>query len=260
MTAAFVGSLQSEWIKKRRSLAGWLVVVGALFTPLIIVVARLIYQDGLAKLYTSDTFWRDHWNNCWESVAIFLLPIGEVLAASLITQLEYKNNTWKQLHTTPLNFTTIYFSKLVVMIAMLLQFFILFNIAIFISAIIPLVIGEVSMPTAPIDVLFYLQENTLYFIDCLPIIALQYLIALNFKNFLVPIGTGFLMWVLSLATLRWEYGYLFPYSYTIFNFLKEAANGKAAIPDLNFHLLALGYFVLFTAIGYALYVTKKDKG
>ena len=37
----------------------------------------------------------------WEFMGFFLLPIGVILTTSLVTQLEFRSNTWKQLHTTP---------------------------------------------------------------------------------------------------------------------------------------------------------------
>ena len=39
------------------------------------------------------------------------LPLGAILSTSLITQIEYKNNTWKQLHTLPLTYTDDLFFK-----------------------------------------------------------------------------------------------------------------------------------------------------
>jgi hypothetical protein len=261
MTSAFINSFESEWIKKRRSLASWLVFIGAFFTPTFIVAARVFYPERLARIYSSQTFWIDHWRSCWESIAIFLLPMGIVLATSLITQLEYKNNTWKQVHTLPLRHTTIYFSKLAVIVVMMLQFFLLFNIGIVMSAMIPpLLFGETILPLSYLDVQYFLLENVYYFIDCLPIIALQYLVAINFKNFLVPIGGGFLLWVASIATLSWRYGYALPYSYTMINFLKMAPGKKVVIPDFNFHLMAAGYFGAFVVVGYFLYINKKEKG
>jgi hypothetical protein len=261
MTIPFINSLESEWIKKKRSLSSWLIVIGALFTPTIIVIARLARPETLEKIYQADTFWIDHWKNCWESMAIFLLPIGLMLAASLITQLEYKNNTWKQLHTSPLRYTTIYFSKLTILIVMMLQFFVLFNIMIFLSAMIPpLIYTQVPFPSAPMNISFMLRENTYYFMDCLPIVSLQYLISLNYKNFLVPLGVGFLLWIISIATITWDYGFCVPYIYTMFNFLKANATRKIHFPTFSFHFIALGYFVIFTTVGYIFYVRKKIKG
>ena len=258
---SFIHSFKSEWLKKRRSLASWLVIIGGFFTPAIVIIARITHADRLPVLYSADGFWRLHWKNCWESMAIFLLPVGVIMATSLITQIEYKNNTWKQLHTLPLTLTTIFFSKLAVIVMMMVQFFILFNVGIYLSAVIPyLLFSEVPYPKDPIPLDFFLRENGLYFIDCLPIIALQYLISLKYRNFLVPVGAGFLFWIGALGSLSWKYGYIVPYSYCMYNYLKGETVTKAAIPALNIHLLAFGYFVVITLLGYILYVTKKEKG
>src|SRR6478609_2782413 len=108
MSNSFVWSFQSEWLKKKRSLASWIVIIGGFFTPVIIIIARLVRHDTLIPIYSNDNFWKLLWKNSWESMAIFLLPLGVILATSLITQIEYKNNTWKQLHTVPLKLTTIF--------------------------------------------------------------------------------------------------------------------------------------------------------
>jgi hypothetical protein len=262
MTISFLHSFQSEWLKRKRSLASWIVIIGGFFTPLIIIIARLVHYDKLLAIYSSESFWRMLWNNSWESMAIFLLPMGVILATSLITQIEYKNNTWKQLHTLPLSLTTIFFSKLAVISVMMFQFFILFNIGIYLSALVPfLLVSGVPYPKAPFPFVSFLKEDGLFFIDCLPIVALQYLISLKYKNFLVPVGIGFMLWIVSLASLSWKYGYLVPYSYCMFNYLKGDAGGRrAVVPVFNIHLLAIGYFVVFTIISYILYISKREKG
>ncbi len=261
MTISFVNSLQSEWIKRKRSLASWLAIVGGFFTPSIIIVARVVHSDRLPALYAASGFWKLLWRNSWESMALFLLPIGVILATSLVTQMEYKNNTWKQLHTVPLTLTAIFFSKLVIILAMMLQFFLLFNIGIYLSAVIPyLLFPDVSYPKESIPFMLFLKENMYYFVDCLPIIALQYLISLRYKNFLIPIGAGFMLWVAALGSLSWKYGYVIPYTYGMFNFLKGEVVSKASVPAVNIHWMSVGYFIAITGAGYVLYVTKKEKG
>lgn len=103
----FINSFQSEWLKRKRSLASWLVVAGAFFTPAIILTARIKNHAALAPHYAADDFWQKLWNQSWESMEVFLLSIGIILATGLIAQIEYKNNTWKQLHATPQRLTTI---------------------------------------------------------------------------------------------------------------------------------------------------------
>jgi lantibiotic transport system permease protein len=258
----FIRSFQSEWLKKKRSLASWLVLVGASFTPSIILMSRIKNADKLSALYVSDDFWTKLWNQTWESMAAFLLPIGIILAVSLITQIEYKNNTWKQLHATPQGFLTIFSAKFLVILIMLVEVFVLFNVGIYLSAVIPaMLFSNLPYPTAPIPYLNFLRANINFFLDCLPILALQYLICLQFRNFLVPIGTGFVLWFLGVGMLAWEYSYIFPYVHSTLDFLISSGQfGKRKVPPINIQLLAVIYFALFTIASYVLYVAKKEKG
>ena len=258
---SFVNSFQAELLKTKRTIAFWMVISGAFFTPVIVTTARLIQHQTLPKLYASPEFWISHWRSSWESMALFLLPLGAIMITSLITQLEYRNNTWKQLHTLPLSFTTIFISKLSIIIVMVLAYLLLFNVGIYLSAVIPyLIVGDVPYPRLNAPFHFFLQQDLYYFVDCLPIIALQYLLSLHYKNFLVPTGIGFLLWVGSLASLSWKYGYFVPYTYDMYTYLKSGVVNKAVIPEVNIHWLAILYFITFTMCNYVLYLTKNAKG
>ena len=257
----FINSFQSEWLKKKRSLASWLVIAGAFFTPSIILTARIKNHALLAPLYTADDFWLKLWNQSWESMGVFLLPMGIILATGLLAQIEYKNNTWKQLHTTPQRLTTIFLAKLLVILIMLAEVFVLFNVGIYLSAAVPaMIFGHVPYPAAPIPFSDFGNANLRFFVDCLPVVALQFLLSLHFKNFLVPVGAGLAIWFLGVGLLSWEYSYLFPYNLSAINYL--AASGHLANRNfpLNLELLALIYFALFIGAGWFLYVSKKEKG
>ncbi len=257
----FINSFQSEWLKKRRSLASWLVIIGAFFTPMIILTSRIKNHAALPALYISDDFWRKLWNQSWESMEVFLLPMGIILATALIAQIEYRSNTWKQLHTTPQGFTTIFLAKFLVILIMLVEVFALFNIGVYMSAVIPsLIFRNVPYPTAPIPLKDFGIANIHFFVDCLPIVALQYLISLQFKNFLVPVGAGFAIWFLGIGMLSWEYSYLFPYIHGAINFLTSSGQFANRKLPVNIELLAVIYFAAFTIASWGLYVTKKEKG
>jgi lantibiotic transport system permease protein len=256
----FINSFQSEWLKKKRSLASWLVLVGAFFTPAIILLVRLKNYQALPKIYAAEDFWIKLWFTTWESMTILLLPMGIILATALIAQIEYKNNAWKQLHTTPQGYTTVFFAKLAVILVMMVELFALFNLGMYLSGIVPaLVFSSVPLPAAAIPLKGFLYGNINFFLECLPILALQYLLSLHFKNFLVPVGAGFAVWVLGLGMTTWEYSYLFPYNQGIIDFLKSSGNLKREV-SVNLPLIAVLYFVVFTIASYVLYVTKKEKG
>lgn len=261
MAIDFLNAFQGEWLKKKRSLGAWLVVIGAFFTPAIVIVARLLNHDTLHKLYSTDDFWIRLWRNSWESMAIFFLPMVAILATSLMTQIEYRNNTWKQVHVLPLHPATVYFAKLAAILLMVVQFFVLFNAGIYLSGLVPyLLVQGTHYPNAAMPLLDFLADNLRYFVDCLPIVAAQYLLSLRFKSFMVPIGVGFLAWVGALAALPWKFAYAVPYAYSMLDYLKDNPASRIVMPSFNLHWLALGYFAVFILGGYWLFIAKAQKG
>src|SRR5215207_4672907 len=137
MTATFLHAFQAEWLKRKRSFASSMVLAGSLFTPAIIIAVRLLYRRTLPGIYAADAFWQNLWRSSWESMAIFFLPLGAILATSLIAQIEFKSNAWKQVHALPLSAAMIFLSKLAVILLMLVEFLILFNVGIYLSGMIP---------------------------------------------------------------------------------------------------------------------------
>ncbi len=261
MIRDYVAALRSEWLKRRRSLGSWLIVVGASFTPAIVTVARVVRHAGLPELYTADDFWTRLWSDSWESMAVFFLPMAAILATSLVTQIEYRNNAWKQVHTLPLGPATVFFAKLTVILVMMVQFFVLFDLGIYLSAVVPsLLVPGVPYPQAHLPAARFLADSARYFVDCLPIVAAQYLLSLRFRSFLVPIGFGFLAWVGALAAVSWRFGYLEPYAYSMLHYLVDKAARRVFVPAWDLRVLALGWFILFLAAGYGLFATRAQKG
>lgn len=253
-------SVQSEWMKTRRSTAALLVVIGAFFIPAIIIFMRFVQREQLAALYQSPSFWHNHFFKHWQTMAFLLLPMGVILCVSLITQIEYRNNTWKQLHTTPQSFPVIFFAKLTVIILMMLQFFILFTIGIYVSAVMPLLFSKQAIyPVQPIPWQDMLLTNAKFFLASLPVLAIQYLLSLRFKNFMLPLGAGIVLLVASTFAIQWEYGYTLPFTYTGYTYLLCAASHTTIQMPVNILWMSVIMFSVFTIAGYCLYTSKRDK-
>lgn len=257
MQTAFVNSLRAEWMKSRHTAAAWIVVTGAFFVPILAIVMRLTdHGKPQEKVFEKD-LWAMMYQRNWTPMGMFLLPLMLILFTSLVTNLEFKNNTWKQLHTTPQHPLAIYAAKLLVVLLMMIQMFLLFNIGIWLSVVLPgLIFSDLQSPDTPYPYTKYLRGNMWFFIDCLPIVALQYLLSLKFKNFIVPVGIGFSLLVLALLALNARHGYLMPYIYVPLNFRQNQGNVD---PAMNRHYWATAYFTLFIVLGYILYTTQKDR-
>jgi CubicO group peptidase (beta-lactamase class C family) len=253
----FLNSFQSEWLKMRRSSAVWLTLFGGLFVPALVLTSRLIRYNHTLMTNASDGIWIRIYDQCWEIMSFFLLPVGITLAASLTAQIEYRNNTWKQTLTTPQRLTTLFFSKYVVVLLMMVVFFILFNLGIFVAVMLPAVVyPQVPFPKDSYPFWGFLYGNSKFFLCCLPVLGLQYLLSTHIRNFLVPIIAGIALVIASLMAISWKYSYLLPYAYAPMQFLK---NADRASPTVNYFAWAFGYFMVFTLLNYFLFINKNRR-
>ena len=261
MTATFVNLFYSEWLKRKRSHATALIAGGSLFTPLVVLLVRLTHPAGLARIYASDSFWPALTRASWESMAIFFLPLGAILIASLIAQLEFRGNAWKQVHALPVHAAAVYFTKLVVIVILLAELLALFNVAVYVSGLVPsLLVPGVPRPRGAFWTRQLLADDALYFIDVLPIVAAQYVLALRWSNALVPIGAGFVAWVGALAAVSSRLAVWWPYSYPIIHYLQQTPKGAHFAGDVRIHLFAAIFFALLTLAGCAWFITRNERG
>jgi hypothetical protein len=261
MMTSFLASLQSERLKLKRSLLGWLVLAGGLFVPVIMLGVRLHQRQQLAAQYRAGTFWEKHWTQSWESISILILPLMIILIATLIVQVEYRNNTWKQLHASPQALVTIFLAKLSMVLSALLLFFVVLNAGLYLAGSLPVHFVEgVSPAASPIPYRLLLARNARFFVDCLPVVALQYLLALRCKNFLVPVGVGTAGWISSLVLINTPYCVVVPYGYAGVDYLFTSGYREGRSLPLNLQALALGTFAVFSLAAYGLYATRKDRG
>jgi CubicO group peptidase (beta-lactamase class C family) len=250
----FLYSIQSEWIKTKNSAVLWLTIGGALFVPLLITISRIIQHNQTTLINSSEDVWLKLFNQNWQFMAVFLLPMGIILASSLLAQIEYRNNTWKQLFTSPQKISTIFFAKYTVVIFVLIQFFLLFNVGVYFSGIIPsLFNSDIPYPSGVFPFKEYLKGNAYYFLYCLPIVALQYLMSLHIKNFIIPVGVGLALMVAALIAVNNKNGYVIPYIYGGMKFL--TADNRID-ETINISYWAIGYFVYFTLANYLIFICK----
>ncbi|HXB07508.1 MAG TPA: ABC transporter permease [Puia sp.] len=253
--SGFINSFSSEWLKKRRTAASLLTVIGSLLIPTIVIIARIDDHATLAVANRQPHIWENLYGRNWQLMGLLFLPMGVVLATSLITQLEFRNNTWKQLCTTPQSLTTIFLAKLAVIGVMLMEFFLLFTGGIWLTGALPgIFFRDVPYPAEAFPWKGVGNGSLRFFLDILPVVALQYLLSLRFKNFLIPLGAGLGLYVASMIAVHWRHGYWIPYTYSAYNFMGNAPQ------KFHTHWWAAGYTLLFIGLAYILYITRKEKG
>lgn len=260
MNAGLARSVWSEWLKRKRSLTTWLVAGSAAFVPSIILLSRFRHVETLPRVYQQDRFWDTLWVQSWEAMALMILPLAIMLMVSLITQIEYRNNTWKQLHASPQPLVTIFVAKLVVIAVLLGAMVGGFIGAVYLAGVLPAVVfSHVDLPGRAFPLTRFVSRAAVLLVDSLPIVGLQYLLAMRLQSFLTPLGIGMALWILSIGTLSWKYNFLIPYSLAGLDYLKVEYQRPVLLP-FSPSVIAMTFFLVFTSVGCALYVSRQDKG
>lgn len=256
----FSVALQSELLKTKRTASFWLSIAGAALIPLIFTLVYIFNPDGVAPGMETRA-WEQHFMRGWQSLAAFLLPMYIILICALIPQIEFKNNTWKQVFASPQSTAQIYFSKLVTVHLMILLCYLLFNLLMLAAgAIADLGSSQFKFFENPVPWKSLLALNLRTYLSVLGIAALQYWLSLRFKNFVAPVGIGLALLIASLIAFgfQWKHAGKLPYAHpslTLQSIMKEQSFTLA-----THEWWAIGFFVLFTGAGFLDLLLRKEKG
>lgn len=217
-TLTYLGrSLAAETLKLKNTLA-LLTAAGA---PLFIIsLSFLIYYfKGHEMLKEGENPWLPYTRHSLQVWAMLFMPLYISLAAALVCAVEHQSNTWKQLYSMPLPRWTVYGAKLI-----------LFTGLIFGSMLLLLALNQatgyllgVLRPglgfqnfSIALEAGKVILKMTL---AAMGIMAIQFYISFRFRNFVFPIGLGFVLTVAAMVLTRWEHIHYYPYSYPFFSFI-----------------------------------------
>ena len=259
MAATFLMNTSAEILKTRKTAAFWLTIIGAFFIPFVLTLTYLFRPDVFGPMYAKQP-WLAHIARSWEAAAAFLIPMYVILVTSLMVQIEYRNNTWKQVYASPRSYADIYFSKMLVIQLMILACFLLYNVGILSSAYIAELVhpsvykfDEVSIPVERM----WTITSKLY-ISTLAITAIQYWVSLRVKNYIAPLGIGLALLIVGLMAIQWDKIIYYPFAYTALSYFKNIDEPTKGIQNLEFY--SLTWFAVVLMLGFWDTVKRKERG
>ena len=255
----FIISLRAEFMKIRRSAAFWLVIAGSAFLPALMFLMYTTRPDVFVKRLGKDP-WMGHILQGFEGASFFLWPMLIIIVASLVTQIEFRNNTWKQVLASPLRIGDVYFTKFIVIQCMILSAYLLFNIDMVLTAL----LTEVFHPAYafvhnPVPLRSMLQLDGKSYIAILGMTTIQYCVSLRFKNFIASIGIGLALIIAGLMMIPWDKVVYFPYAYSALSFIRNSATATD-FKVLKHEYWSLGYFAVFLMLGYLDFFYRRERG
>lgn len=257
---SFAITTQAELLKTKRTASFWLSIAGAALIPAIFFLAYFFNPEGVYKDLEKDP-WTEHFGLGWQILSSFLFPMYVILICTLIPQIEYKNNTWKQVFAAPQSYGNVYFSKFLTIHLMILFCYLLFNFFMIVTGVlISLVNSKFTFLDHAIDWSFLLKLNLKTYISILGITAIQYWLSLRFKNFIAPVGIGLAMLVGSIVAMgfHWKHVYKIPFAHPILT-LKYAHMPNRPFLE-NHEWNSIIYFAVILLIGFVDMRFRKEKG
>jgi hypothetical protein len=239
-------SIRSEILKTKRTAAFYFTLVGAAVIPCTYLVNVAI--DGIEEDAVKDPF-NAIFKMSSEMNSLVFFPWFVILICTLMPQIEYKNNTWKQVFASPQTKANVFTAKFISIHLLILVFVVAHLLFMFAAAVAThFIVSELDLLNQPLDLRKLLVNNTNMYLTVLAIGAIQFWLGLRFKNFIVPIGIGLALWLtgtLMVFESHSTYAKYFPYSFQIFS---SSPSVKSQLNQVEW--TSLGYSIIFLILGF----------
>ncbi len=126
-------SLRSEIFKTKRTAPLYFTVAAAAFSPLMSML-DLIF-DGVDEDHRKDIF-NEMFTTKFMMTGAVILPWFIILTCTLLPQIEYKNNTWKQVLTSPQTKGNVFLAKFINVQVLIVVFLLTNLLLMFVGAVI----------------------------------------------------------------------------------------------------------------------------
>lgn len=242
----FILSFRSEFYKTRKTAGFWSAVILPLLLCLLLFVGFFNKSDQLVHM-PGMLLWLQFAGAILGVMGSLLLPMLIVFIGYSVNSIEHKADTWKTLFSLPVSKLSVYSAKYFYaffLVLMCLSLFVLFTLGFgnLLGVLKPeLKFGDYHMEKILVEI------YTKLFLSSLGILSIQFLLSLLFRDFLKPMGIGFICTITGviLALNNWKYAYLFPYSHPMLalNMLHHNNGAKEAMPQLTVDIFTKEIFV-----------------
>lgn len=238
-------SLRAEILKTRRTGPLYFTIAAAAFAPLMSMLD--VFLEGTAN-YPKKGLFDLVLLEKFQMTGFLALPVFLILICTLLPQIEYKNNTWKQVLTSPQTKGNVFAAKFINVQLLVVVFFIINLLLMFLLAgTLHLMDPSLNVFQQPINGYNVLLSRLNAYVAVLAICCMQFWLGIKFKNFITPVAIGIACWFAGtiFAMQNFAFAAYFPYSFHI--------HGK--FPDydpLNNTVgwASLVYALLFLIIGF----------
>jgi hypothetical protein len=239
-------SLRSEILKSKRTASFYLTLVTAAVVPFIFMLDASF--DGISPENRSSIF-NKMFTEGFKMTGFAIFPMFVVLICTLLPQIEYKNNAWKQVLTSPQTKGNVFAAKFINIHLLILLFLIANQLFMLITAVVlHFIQPSWNVLNQPLNSYNILVDIVNTYVTLLALGTIQFWLGLRFKNFIVPIAIGISFWFIgSMLVMEFKssFAIYFPYSFHVYSIFP---NFKSQLNTIQW--TSVGYAALFLVLGF----------
>jgi hypothetical protein len=240
-------SLRSELLKTQRTASFYLTLIGAAVGPVMFLL-NILLDEG-----ETDALKNDPLNGLFKMLsemnAVALFPLFVILICTMLPQIEYRNNTWKQVFASPQTKLNVFLAKFMNVHLLMLVFLVATHLFMFLTVVaVNFIKPGLNLFDHPLNGSTVLINAANAYILLLAVCAIQFWLGLRFRNFIVPIGIGFALWLtgtIMAVQSKSNLVYYFPYCFHAF---PVSIKLKSQLTQVAW--TSLGYALLFLVAGF----------
>lgn len=239
-------SLSTEILKTKRTAPLYFTLAAAAFGPFMSML-DLVFDgvDGDRR----NTIFNELLTTKFMMTGAVVLPWFIILVSTLLPQIEYRNNTWKQVLTSPQTKLNIFLAKFINTQLFILLFLLANQLFMTTDAVIlHFLEPSLNVLGQPLNGYEILMTPLNSYFSLFALSTIQFWLGLRFKNFIVPVAIGIACWFIGsilVLQLKSPAGTVFPYSFHMYTSFEDFKRDLLPI-----HLTSFAYAAAFLLIGF----------
>lgn len=221
------------------------IIQGAALAPIIAIMAGVGVAPNMISKGVTD-YWRALWSMSAFTLGGVVIPIFVMLACIIVGKVENDNDCWKLVLTMPVSKLKIYLAKfsamLVITAIMFISFLVQFQIA-------GMILGASGI--VPVE---YIKVVVLGFLAVLPVIAVEFILARNFKSISMPLAAGMFLTGSGFLITQSSYWKYAPWTYCNYTFFTDFTG--ATVKSFLYIGVAIVIFIIAIMVDMAIFKTR----
>jgi lantibiotic transport system permease protein len=239
-------SLRSEILKSKRTASFYSTIIAAGVVPFILLLDMTV--DGISP-ENAKTIFNQIFIEGFRMSSFAIFPMFVILIGTLMPQIEFRNNTWKQVFASPQTKANIYIAKFLNIHLLMVLFLVANHLLMFIVAVIVHFLEpSLNVLSQPLDGYNILVNVVNIYVAVLALGAIQFWLGLRFKNFIVPVAIGLACWFMGSMIVmesKSSFAIYFPHSFHVF---ASFDNYKSDLARIQW--TSLGYAIVILFVGF----------